>query len=352
MNERRVSDHPVPRGYRKSATIYDVAQLAGVSPSTVSRALNMSGRVSAKTERLVKVAAATLQFRFNPRARSLQTGRTGTFALILSDITNPVYFDLVRGAERVAACEGYALILAESQESAENESNAAAGLQSSVDGIILVASRLGDARIRELAQRKPLVVVNRQVDAVSGVVPNVRTGIRHALDHLAAIGHRRLAFLSGPTNSWMSELRWNTLIVEAPARGMSIVEIGPGAPTLEGGRQSLCRVRAAGVTAVIAYNDLMAIGLLQASHEARISVPADLSILGFDDIFGSNFTTPALTTIRSPFHEVGTVAVQQLIMEIEHQRYQVDHAIDTQFIERESTAPPNRHHSSDGIGTL
>src|SRR3954454_6050700 len=319
VGSEQSAEAPQPSGNRKPpATIYDIARVAGVSPSTVSRALNKPGRLSAATEKRIKEAAASLDYRLNPMARALPTGRTGTLGLILSDITNPVYFNLVRGAERVTTAGGYTLVLAESQESAELEEETAERLVAAVDGLVLVSSRLSDETIQDLADRKPLIVVNREVPGVPGIVPDVTPGIRAALDHLAELGHRSLAFLSGPAASYMSRLRWETLLEEAPQRGMTIVEIGPGAPTLDGGEAGLRRVLASGVTGVLAYNDLMAIGLLGASRDAGVDVPTRLSIVGFDDIFGSDFTTPPITTIRTPLDLTGEEAVHQLVAAVDH----------------------------------
>lgn len=313
-SEAELPSHVVrKRGGRdgKSApTIYDVAKLAGVNPSTVSRALSQPGRINIKTEERIQLAAKELNYRLNPMARALPTGRTNTLGLLLADITNPMIFGIVRGAEHAASEHGYTLVIAESQESGEREATTAMRVQPSVDGLILGTTRLDDEQIQGLAETKTLVLINRAVDGVSSILPDVVPGIEEALDHLSALGHTSIAFLSGPAGSWMSGTRWAALLERAPALGMSIVEIGPGVPTLDGGRAALPRVVAAGVTAVIAYNDLMAIGLLRAAAERGIDVPGRMSIIGFDDIFGSDFTTPALTTIRTPLALAGERAVR------------------------------------------
>jgi LacI family transcriptional regulator len=325
---------------KPAATIYDIARHLGISPSTVSRALNKPGRINAKTEQRVREVAAELNYRINPMARALPTGRTNTLGLILTDITNPVYFPLVRGAERITAAARHTLVLTESQESGEREAESAQRLLQSVDGLVLVASRLDDEQIRKLAEVKPLVLVNRAVEGLPAVVPDVVAGIRDALDHLASLGHTSLAFLSGPSASWMSRLRWETLLDEAPPRGMTIVEIGPGAPTLDGGEHALRRVRASGVTAVVAYNDLMAIGLLRACRDAGIEVPARLSIVGFDDIFGSDFTSPPITTIRTPLDLAGEEAVHRVLAALGDDAVPEPRLVSAQFVERASTASP------------
>ncbi len=324
----------------KPATIYDVARVAGVSPSTVSRALSKPGRISATTEYRIREAAASLDYRLNPMARALPTGRTNTLGVLLSDITNPVYFDLLRGAGSAATAHGYTLVMAESQESPEQEQEAAVRLLPAVDGLVLVSTRLDDAAITQLADRKPLVLVNRQVPGVPGLVPDARPGITAALDHLGGLGHRSIAYLAGPTISWMNMLRRDAVFEGAPERGISVVEIGPNAPTLDGGRAALRRVRASGATAVLTYNDLIAIGLLSEAQAGGIDVPRELSIVGFDDIFGSDFTSPPVTTIRTPLARAGRAAVNRAVAEIAGE--DVDGSVDltTEFVLRGSTAAP------------
>lgn len=295
---------------RSTPTIYDVARLAGVSPSTVSRALSRPGRISAETAARVRTAADTLDFRANPMARALPTGRSQTLGMLVADITNPMFFDVARGAERAAAAFGYTLVIAESQESDLREAETAERVLPSVDGLILVTTRLADDEITRLARRKRLIVVNREVPGVESVMADVRPGVDQAVAHLHDLGHRVIVYLSGPHRSWMSGARRRALEECGSARGIRTIEIGPGAPSREGGRATLAKVIASGGTAVVAYNDLMAIGLLQAAQEVDLPVPATFSIVGFDDIFGADLTSPALTTVRTPLARLGELAVR------------------------------------------
>jgi LacI family transcriptional regulator len=297
----------------KAATIYDIAKLAGVNPSTVSRALTTPGRINAATEAKVREAAKQLNYRVNPFARALPTGKTKMIALMVADITNPVFFKLVRGAELKAAEAGYTLVIAESQESSRVESDNLERILPSVDGVILGTTRLSDEEIYAVNKQKPVVLVNRKVDGVSDVVPDNTPGIAEAVKHLAELGHKHIAFVAGPTASWINTDRWNLLMKNAVDLGMTISEIGANEPTVEGGKNSLDRVRAAGVTAVVTYNDVMAIGLLRAATAAGIRVPEDLSIVGFDNIFGSDFTNPPLSTIQMPLEQVGNEAIDVLL---------------------------------------
>ncbi|THV28745.1 LacI family DNA-binding transcriptional regulator [Glycomyces paridis] len=335
------SGRSAPKG-RVPATIYDVARATGVSPSTVSRALNKPGRLSAATEQRIREAAAELGYRMNPMARALPTGKTGTLGLLVSDLTNPVYFDLVRGAERIARENGATLIFADSQESSELERDNAERLQVAVDGLLLVASRLDDAQIQELASVKPLVAVNRLVSGVSGVVPDVSPGMTEAINLLHRHGHRRIAYLAGPEASWMNGMRRLSVFDLAEDKGMTIVEIQSPAPTRDGGTESYPLVKAANVTAVLAYNDLVALGLLRACRAHGVDVPGDLSVVGFDDIFGADLPTPALTTVRSPMSDMGMRAVRMLLAVIEGEAESTQLILPTEFVNRESTAAPRR----------
>jgi LacI family transcriptional regulator, repressor for deo operon, udp, cdd, tsx, nupC, and nupG len=300
-------------GKKASATIYDIAKIAGVNASTVSRALNKPGRVSAKTQKLVEDAVEELNFRANPFARALPTGRTNNLGLIVADITNPSFFDLIRGAGKGSALQDFTLVLAESAESGVAELTAARRMLGTVDGLILASPRMDDKDIRSLARHKHVVVINREVDGVPCVIPDASKGIGQAVRSLAANGHRKLAFVAGPPRSWMSDRRWEGIQAACEWSRLAATRLESTTPTLEGGRKVARAVRESGATAVMTYNDLLAIGLMQELQVAGIEVPDALSIVGFDDIFGADFTTPSLTTIRSPLGECGSLATRLML---------------------------------------
>ena len=336
-------DGPTPAARaRRAPTIYDIAELAGVNPSTVSRALSRPGRINPKTAQKVFDAARELDYVANPAARSLPTGRTGTVALMVADITNPMFFDIVRGAERETAERGYTLVLAEFRESADTELHTARRLLASVDGLVLATSRLHPDTIRDLADVKPVVVLNRRVDAVPSVVPEIAPAIEEAIGHLAGLDHRHLAYLSGPDRSWMSRHRWQ-LIQEAAARaGVAVTRIPTPAPDREGGRVVAEAVLTSGVTGVLAFNDLLAIGILQAFIESGVAVPEEVSIVGFDDIFGADLTAPPLTTIRVPSDESGAAAARELFTALDGGAYPDRRPLAARFVVRGSTGPAAR----------
>lgn len=304
-------------GKNQAPTIYDIAELAGVNPSTVSRALSKPGRVSAKTQKIIEDAAKELHYQVNVFARALPTGRTQTIGLIVSDITNPAYFDIIRGAETAAAARDYTLMLADSTESPQLELTAARRMLASVDGLILASPRLSDVEIQELAAKKPVAIINRSVAGVASVVAEMNAGVADAVRHLAALGHTEIAFVAGPERSWMSQSRWESIRARCEWSGIKATLLKSEDPTVDGGRRAAVAVRSGSATAVFCFNDLMAIGLLRELQAAGIKVPDELSILGFDNIFGSDFTTPPLSTIKSPLHESGAAALLRILDQLD-----------------------------------
>lgn len=339
--EEKLDEEP-SSGKKTAVTIYDIAAAAQVSPSTVSRALHKPGRIAKHTEARIRAVAEELGYRINTMARALPTGRTGTVALILSDVTNPVFFDVVRSAQHVVNQHDYSMVLAESQESVPRERELIERLRTAVDGFLLVATRLPTEEIVELAREKHVLVANRVVHSVRCVVPDIVPGISAALQHLADLGHRNVAFLSGPELSWMNRYRYTAFGAQARRVGINLTTLGPVQPTVPGGRRQLQAVRDAKVTAVIAYNDLIAIGLMQAAGAAGLRIPRDLSVIGVDDIFGADFTVPALSTIRLPMAGVGRAAAEQLLTLVHGSADLESPRLTAQFIQRDTTAAPRK----------
>ncbi|WP_217180912.1 LacI family DNA-binding transcriptional regulator [Streptomyces sp. AC495_CC817] len=346
MADRSDADEAAEDGVARSTenvTIYDVAKLAGVNPSTVSRALNRPGRVNAVTERRIRAAAESLNYHVNPMARALPTGRTSIVGLVVSDITNPVFFDVIRGAEAAATRAGYTLVLTESEESDEREYERAQRMLRMVDGMLLATPRMSDEQITALAAQKPVAIVNRLVDDVLSVVPDVQHGIAEAVRHLRTLGHTRIAYVPGPPLSWMARRRGELLAQRCEWAHIELVALDPVAPTVVGGRSAAVAVRDSGATAVFAYNDLIAIGLMQELVETGIRIPADISVVGFDDIFGADFTSPALTTVKSPLREGGDHAMGALLARVtDNDQPAGGFDLATSLVVRGSTGPAAR----------
>jgi LacI family transcriptional regulator len=300
----------------RAVTIHDVAREAGVAASTVSRTFTNPPRVNVRTREHVLAVAERLGYRPNPHARALPTGRTRTIALLIPDITNPHFFDLIRGAERQASTAGYTLVLGDSEESPDRELRHIERLAPAVDGFLLASSRLPDDRIREVATRHALTLVNRELEGVPSVVTNQFDGSRQIVEHLASLGHRSVAYLSGPRHSWMGQWRWRALVKAARGLGLTATRLGPFPPNLTGGAAADAGL-GHGATALIAHNDLLAIGVLRRLAERGVAVPADLSVVGYDDIFGADFCSPPLTTLAGPLESAGRAVVDVLLGQLD-----------------------------------
>lgn len=306
---------PGARNHRIPAvpTIHDVAREAGVAASTVSRAFSNPQRVNVRTREHVLAVAERLDYRPNPLARALPSGRTTTVGLLVPDITNPFFFDLIRGAERQASAAGYTLILADTEESPEVEARHIDRLARAVDGFVLASSRLSDRQLSELSAGHVLTLVNRRVDGVPSALVDNTDSTRHVVEHLASLGHRTLVYLAGPRASWSSTQRWEELRKSAQRLGIAIHRLGPFPPSVEGGAAAADAAIGQGATAVVAFNALLAIGTLRRFAERGKQVPADVSVVGYDDIFGADFCAPPLTTVAGPIQDIGRSAVDLLL---------------------------------------
>ena len=182
-----------------------------------------------------------------------------------------------------------------------------------VDGVILASSRISDGAIRAVAKASPLVVLNRFVDQVPSVTSDNVRATKRAVEHLAALGHRTITYLAGPEASWADGMRWRGLLEAGHELQIKVRRIGPYLPTVHGGRQAAERWRQAPATGVVAYNDLVAIGFMQAVGEAGLQVPRDVSVVGFDNIRDAGLVRPQLTTIASPLVSLGSAAVNHLL---------------------------------------
>ena len=299
------SEKPVRPG---TVTLQDVAEAAEVAVSTVSRALSNPDRVSRATREHVVAVARRLGYQVN-RA----TGRHQMLALLVNDITNPHNFELIRGAEAQARAAGYTLVLGDSQENPDLESLHAERLRSAVDGLVLAASRMPDEQLREIAARTPVVLFNREVQGLASVVMESADGSRQIIEHLVALGHRSIAYLAGPRNAWMTDQRWRTLSGAAADSGAEINRLGPFLPTLDQGAAAADVGLASGASALVAFNDLLAIGVLQRLERRGVDVPGRISVVGYDDIFGSDFCHPPLTTVTGPLERAGRTLVDLML---------------------------------------
>lgn len=294
-------------------TIYDVAREAGVAASTVSRAFNNPNRVRVSTRDHILSVARRLGYQHNPHARTLLSGRTHAIGMVVSDITNPHYFELIRGAEMRAKASKYTLVLVNAEESPRIEYDHIRRLAQSVDGFVLAASRLPDENILEFAGMRPLVLMNRELAGLPSVIVDYAEGCHRIVQHLASLGHESIVYLAGPRNSWTAQQRWNSIRHACDKIGLKAERIGYFIPTVASGIAAADAALHTDATAVIAHNDLLAIGAVRRLTERGVSVPADLSVVGFDNIFAADLCSPALTTLGGAHAEVGGAAVELLL---------------------------------------
>ena len=305
----------------------DVARAAGVHPGTASRALNpsTSDQVSAETSKRVLAAAERLGYVPNPLARGLRTARSYVIGMVVPDVTNPLFPPMVRGAEQVLSAAGYTLVLTDTDNDAGSERRQIELLRArGTDGFIVATARWQDDLLEEVADaRVPAVLINRNTK--SGRLPYIgadeRTGIHLAVDHLVGLGHRRLVCLAGPQDT-STGLERATAFREA-LRGHGLprtrYEVAPcSAYTEAAGAEAAERLLAATLdfTAIIAGNDLIALGVLGALARVGLSCPADVSLVGFNDLPLVDKLTPPLTTVRLPLREMGRLAAQSLLAQV------------------------------------
>jgi DNA-binding LacI/PurR family transcriptional regulator len=308
-----------------TATIGDVARRAGVSTATVSRVLAGLGGARPATRERVLDAARELGYRPSGVARSLKLRTTQTLGLIITDIENPFFPQLVRAVEDVAREHGFALLLCNAAEDPDRESAYLDLLvDRRVDGVVIAVSGLG-ARHREWLAEPPLPVVLVNTVAPGLPHPSITSdnvdGGRQAAAHLLDLGHRRLGVLTAGARNAAAPDRVAGVrrAVEAHGLDPASIAVVVGEPDVGGGEAALCRLLdvAPETTGVLAYNDLMAIGAMRAIRASGRTVPGDISVVGFDDVAIAAYTDPPLTTIAQGIAELGRLAVERLVERLE-----------------------------------
>jgi LacI family transcriptional regulator len=321
-------------------TLADVAEAAGVAPSTVSRAFSRPQRVNHRTREHVLAEAARLGYAPNPAAQALESGRTKTIALLVPDITNPYFSGVIKGAERAASKAGLTLVLADTAENPTTEAHLISRLERAVDGFVISASRLTDDELRSAAERNAIALVNRATPGLDCVVADFDSGTRQIVEHLASFGHRSFLFLGGPAESWSGARRWYGLQAAAAERGMQARRVGPYTPTLSGGPAAADAVLSSDATAVVCHNDMLAIGLMRRLAERGRSVPDDVSVVGFDNVFGAEFCHPTLTTLAERTEDAGVRAVELLALAVPVRQSEAPtRVLPTHLVVRASTGP-------------
>jgi LacI family transcriptional regulator len=298
-------------------TLADIAKACDTSLSTVSRALSDPDRVNPQTRDRIQRVAREMGYMTNPIARALALGRTGVIGLIVPDIANPFFPPIIKAVQARAGRKNTAVLLADTDEHASDELERAAVLSKQVDGLILVSPRTAEERLAEFIELSPVVFVNRRVEGAPSVIIDNSDGITQAVQHLTALGHRRISYLNGPRRSWSNERRRIALQEACAQYSVELVEFGPFEPQVQAGVRAADLVQTSGTTAVIAYDDLIALGLMARLAEHHLQVGRDVSVIGIDDSPMSDVAYPTLTSIHVPGAEAGTVAVDLLLEQLD-----------------------------------
>jgi len=313
---------------RQEVSIEDIARAAGVSHSTVSRALRDSSLISADVRERIQQLAQQMGYTPNAIAQSLQTQRTNTIGLVVTSIDDPFMGDVVQGIEEVVQGTDFSVVLSISHNDPDQEiAIMEAFHRRRVDGILVAASRISNIYKERLAHiQVPTVLINSQAEShyklLHWVAVDDRKGGRLAVEHLLHLGHRSIGFLGIESRPKSSRQRLEGYQKALAAASVSLQEnwiaIASGSKAsleedVAAGESLLPRLLDAGITAVFCYNDMVAIGVLRACRERGICVPEELSVIGFDDIKMADYVTPALTTIHQPKASLGRLATEMLL---------------------------------------
>ena len=332
----------------RPASIKDIARAAGVSHSTVSRALRGSPLVNQKTTEQIQRVARDLGYRASAVARGLVTRQTRTIGVVVTTISDPFVSEVVSGIELAANDNGYSVFLADSNADPTREKNVVHSFaERRVDGIVVTSSRVGALYTPMLSEMMvPIVLINNQHPGQfvhSVMIDNVE-GARQAVSYLIGLGHRRIAYI-GDRYGHQSDTERFAGYREALERAAlpflpELVVHGDGRP--EGGCVALASLLSLSVspTAIFCYNDLTALGVLRSIQTRKLRVPEDISLVGFDDLFFASYTDPQLTTVRQPMRQMGRLAMECLLKLMSGKQSAEAIKVPAELIVRESTAAP------------
>jgi DNA-binding LacI/PurR family transcriptional regulator len=329
------------------SSIKDVAREAGVSTATVSHVINKTRFVSEEVRERVERAIERFQYHPNAHARSLASGKSRIIGLVISDISNPFFPELVKAIETAAFERGYDVILSNTNYETERASHYVRRfIERKVAGVAVMTSEMDQALVEMLVRRDvPAVFLDSGETGrdISNLRVDYASGIRQSIEHLVALGHRDIAFIGG-TAHFRSARRRREAFRAAMREHFpqSSERIFEGNFKIEGGRRAASQIlREKDLpTAVVCANDLMAIGAMHEFHAAGLKVPREISIVGFDDIAFAGLSQPSLTTVNLPRGELGRRAVEALLETLDdpkHQGFEI--RVPTNLIVRESTAP-------------
>ncbi|MBX6359027.1 LacI family DNA-binding transcriptional regulator [Pseudacidobacterium ailaaui] len=328
--------------------IKEVARLAKVSTATVSRTINGSNKVTPETAARVRKAIEALRYYPNTNARALGSGRSSLYGLIISDITNPFFPELVKSFEDIAVQHGQEVLVANTDyDPHRTEICVGRMLQRKVDGVAIMTSEMDKHLIEEFSHRNiPLAFLDTASaqKGISNIRVNYAAGIDAAVEYLIGLGHTAIAFIAGPPSLSSARIRKRAFLNILRRKGISMDAryIEQGNHRTDGGHEAMRRLLNLGArpTAVIASNDLTAIGAMGAIFEHGLRIPQDISLIGFDDIELCSFTQPALTTVRLSRQEIARLAFRALFNTYQTENWEgAEYVVQPVLVVRKSAGP-------------
>jgi DNA-binding LacI/PurR family transcriptional regulator len=345
-----------PKRFRRQPSIKDIARLARVSHPTVSRALQNSPLVNAKTAEKIHRIAKESGYKASAVARGLVTRRTHTIGLVVTTVADPFTSEVVSGIEQAANDHGYCVFLADSNADRDREKKIVQSFaEQRVDGIIVTSSRVGALYLPLLSEMMvPIVLVNDQHPGgfVHSVMICNQEGSRAAAEHLVGLGHRRIAFIGDQFGYQSDTERFAGYKDALDAAGIPIQPelVVRGDGKAEAALRAMDQLLALSnpPTAVCCYNDMSALGAMRSIRMHGLRVPEDISVAGFDDLFVASYTDPPLTTVRQPMRRMGQMAMEHLIKLMSGQKSVVSVKVKAELIVRESTAKVKKQRRARG----
>jgi DNA-binding LacI/PurR family transcriptional regulator len=299
----------------KRARLSQIASSVGVSPSTVSRAFRRPDLVREETRLAIVTAAEKAGYAPPPSPSQIES--EGAVALIVPDLENPFFTVLAKAVMNEVGRQDASLIVADTNEDPLAELEIIAQATRRASGLIIASSRLAANDIAAIPARAPIILINREVEGFPSLSIDHSSGTRQAVEHLAALGHEAVAYVEGPSWSWSNSQRLASFSAAVSDLGLASVIIGPYPPRFEGGVQAADIALARGVTAIVAYNDLMAFGIMSRLRDRGVPVPEAMSVVGFDDVPAAAIWAPALTTVTASTAGIGKTAAQALMRLLE-----------------------------------
>jgi LacI family transcriptional regulator len=302
----------------------------------------------------VFLAAESLGYRWD-RLHGQPAGERAVhhaIGLVIADVTNPFYGNIIKGAYEAAREAGLQLVLSHTNESPEVERETIERELGQVDGLVIASSRMTDSALRMMAKQKPVVLLNRIIPEVNCVVSDNERGVRRAAQYLRTLGHDRIHYVAGPETSWSDGVRWRALREAAGELAMDVRRVGPNEPTVLAGIAAARQVARLDATAVLAYNDQLAIGVMKGLRKLTVAVPGDVSVMGIDNIIFDELVEPTLTTIAAPLYRMGFSGVQNCVAVAAGARTSGRPLVlPVRLVVRQSTGQRRRNSTSPARGT-